>query len=169
MNVIFLDVDGVLNCRYSKSKCGIYLGCDMDKIRRVKKIVEKTNSIIILTSDWRLNTKHMKYLRRKLGRAKLYTSGVTPNIKRECRGKEIDQWFKDNDDLEIDGWVILDDEWFSDFDNYVGPDKNKLYTHLILTEFEAKNGGLQDEHVEEAIRIIKEGVIDECSKQNKQK
>lgn len=53
MKVIFLDIDGVLNCVTSKSYCGMYVGVDADKIRRLARIVEETGAKIVLSSDWR--------------------------------------------------------------------------------------------------------------------
>lgn len=38
MKIIFLDIDGVLNCHNSKSDCNGRLGIDEDKVKRLKKI-----------------------------------------------------------------------------------------------------------------------------------
>lgn len=62
MKVIFLDIDGVLNCqdtfikRYEKKKItGYYeLEIDIDMVKRLAKIVEETNSLIVLSSSWRI-------------------------------------------------------------------------------------------------------------------
>ena len=39
MKLIFLDIDGVLNCAISKSRCFGCLGIDDDKVKRLKTIV----------------------------------------------------------------------------------------------------------------------------------
>ena len=54
MKVIFLDVDGVLNTKYSKSRCGRFIGIDKDKVAQLKRIVDETDAEIVLSSTWRL-------------------------------------------------------------------------------------------------------------------
>ena len=44
MKVIFLDIDGVLNTPSSESRCGEYIGIDDEKVKKLKKIVEKNES-----------------------------------------------------------------------------------------------------------------------------
>ena len=53
MKVIFLDVDGVLNTPSSESRCGEYIGIDDEKVEKLKKIVEKTKTEIVLISTWK--------------------------------------------------------------------------------------------------------------------
>ena len=53
MKVIFLDVDGVLNCNKSKSRCNLCVGIDADKIKRLKEIIDETGAYIVLTSTWK--------------------------------------------------------------------------------------------------------------------
>lgn len=76
MKIIFLDIDGVLNCSTSKSFChddlyGIITGIDSDKVKRLAKIVEITGAEIVLSSDWKdgwnkyytgRRPSHVKYL-----------------------------------------------------------------------------------------------------------
>ena len=38
MKIIFLDIDGVLNCSESKSECLGYTGIDTVRIKRLKRI-----------------------------------------------------------------------------------------------------------------------------------
>ena len=60
MKAIFLDIDGVLNNfstdkqTRSKSRCGALIGIDKDKVKRLAKIIEKTNAILILISSWKM-------------------------------------------------------------------------------------------------------------------
>lgn len=51
--VIFLDVDGVLNCHSTKDKCDGYIGIDDKKVSLLKEIVDTTGAIIILVSSWK--------------------------------------------------------------------------------------------------------------------
>ena len=54
MKVIFLDIDGVLNNEYSKTRApsGV-IGIDGDKVKRLRKIVESTGAKLVLTSSWK--------------------------------------------------------------------------------------------------------------------
>lgn len=171
MKVIFLDVDGVLNAEYSKSRCGECLGVDSDKVKRLKNIVDATGAEIVLSSTWRLGynkdhnavENHAKYLSNKLGKQHLRSVGMTPDLGRNgaLRGSEIKAWLDRNDDI-VDEYVILDDEYFADF--YTGD----LYRHLVRTDFYDTNGGLQDEHVEQAIRILNGELNEERVKEEKE-
>ena len=53
MKIIFLDVDGVLNCKSSKSRCGGFLGIDDSKVKLLKEIIDITGAKIVLSSSWR--------------------------------------------------------------------------------------------------------------------
>ena len=53
MKVIFLYIDGVLNTPSSESRCGEYIGIDDEKVEKLKKIVEKTKTEIVLISTWK--------------------------------------------------------------------------------------------------------------------
>ena len=155
MKAIFLDVDGILNNQYSCSSCQGYKGIDDDKLIRLKKIVDDTGAVIVISSTWRLgynNDGHYldafwKYLEEKLKEQELSIYDVTPNIARKHRGEEILRWLVDHP--EVDKYVILDDD---DYDFWqIGPE---ITDYLVQTDFYAKDGGLQDKHVEKAIKIL---------------
>ncbi len=55
MNVIFLDIDGVLNSRETEESCNGVIGIDSDKVARLAEIVTSNNAILLLTSTWRLH------------------------------------------------------------------------------------------------------------------
>ena len=157
MKVIFLDVDGVLNFSYSKSRCGKYIGIDSDKVKRLKEIVDATDAVIVLSSTWRLGynkdhqelENHAKYLSNKLGKQHLRSVGMTLDFGHggELRGHEIHEWLERNSDV-VDQWVVLDDEWFEDFNEF------EVGAHLVRPNFYDINGGLQEEHVQQAIKIL---------------
>lgn len=160
MKVIFLDVDGVLNCRTSKSychddKCGIITGIDSDKVKRLAKIVEATSAQIILSSDWKdgwskyytsQKPSHVKYLDNHLyKKGKLTIKDKTPTTHKGSwfRGSEILAYLRTHQDIE--NYVILDDTFFDDFDN------KEIEENLVLTD---RDIGLTDGDVENAIKIL---------------
>ena len=160
MKIIFLDVDGVLNCSTSKSFChddlyGIITGIDSDKVKRLAKIVEITGAEIILSSDWKdgwnkyytgRRPSHVKYLDNHLyKKGKLTIKDKTPNTSKGSwfRGNEILTYLRSHQDVE--NYVILDDTFFEDFSI------KEISEHLVLTEYKV---GLTDADVEKAIKIL---------------
>lgn len=150
--VIFLDIDGVLNCISSKSRCRGCIGIDNSKVKLLKQIVDNTNARIVLTSSWKKEwNKNLekcdydgKYLNNKLKKQGLYILDKTEDNGYN-RGEGIYNWIKKYD---IRHWVVLDDEIFKDYKKY------GIKKHLVKTEFYNDNGGLQKEHIEKAISIL---------------
>ena len=146
----------------------MYVGCDDDKLERLKRIVDATDAKIVVSSTWRLDVSRgngmfwasgiYQYLIENLQKWHLEVFDITP----ECghtsssRGKEIHTWLEDHKDLDITDWVVLDDEWFWDF----GDPEYDIRNHLVRTDFYNKNGGLQDEHVKKVIYILNGGTSD---------
>lgn len=144
MRVIFLDCDGVLN-----SQEGGFGVPEDDKIQRLKRVVDETEAVIVLSSSWR----YAEGYRDSSGIRRLYDSLInhlanyglslyssTP-IKGTIRGEEIDEWIM-NCGEDITSFVILDD------DSDMEPHMDKL----VKTDYRK---GLQDEEVQKAIRILK--------------
>lgn len=160
MKVIFLDIDGVLNCRTSKSychddECGLITGIDSDKVKRLAKIVEATNAKIVLSSDWRVGWEkyyttrkpsHAKYLDNHLKKkGNLTIFDKTPlSHGGYWRGEEILTYLRSHPD--ITNYVILDDIFFEDFSI------KEIEEHLVLTNAEV---GLADADVDRAINILR--------------
>ena len=59
-NILFLDIDGVLNNAYSMM-AGPFVLFDPATINRLKSILTFTNARIVLSTAWRLSP-HMKIL-----------------------------------------------------------------------------------------------------------
>lgn len=160
MRVIFLDIDGVLNCRTSKSYCvedggRVIKGVDSDKVKRLAKIVEATGAKIILSSDWKdgwskyytsQKPSHAKYLDNHLyKKGKLTIKDKTPNTNKGSwfRGSEILAYLKTHQDVE--DYVILDDTFYDDFAN------KEIEEHLVLTD---RDIGLTESDAKNAIKIL---------------
>ena len=55
MKLIFLDVDGVLNRVQTKTQAPSgCTGIETELVKNLAKIVNETNALIILTSDWKV-------------------------------------------------------------------------------------------------------------------
>ena len=154
MKVIFLDIDGVLNCKNTADCCEGYIGVDNKKVELLKRVVDETGALIVLSSSWRLGVTNtglgteglMDYLKEKLAKYGLEIYSMTPQIGgfHGSRGKEIDIWLNSRDNIE--SWVVLDDEYFDDFSVY------GIDSHLVNTDF--YGDGLTKEDVEQAIYIL---------------
>ena len=55
MNIIFLDVDGVLNNKRTTEEIDGYVGIDDYLVSRLATIIKSTNSKVVLISSWRYN------------------------------------------------------------------------------------------------------------------
>ena len=111
MNILFLDIDGVLNrCDGS--------GLNTDKVALLKEISDATDCRIVLSSSWRLNERQFRRvveMTKSIGN-ELY--GVTPDASEKvgslfyatARSKEIATWIADSACCFNDEFVILDDE-----------------------------------------------------------
>lgn len=146
MNAIFLDIDGVLNTQESlyNHNFNHEVEIDIDKLLLLKELIDKTNSLVVLSSSWRIGLTiedgiiksksdfHDDFL------SLLYMYGITlydrtPSIEGN-RAKEIHTYLSLHP--EIDNYVILDDEYVDD-------------SNLIQTSY--YTDGLTREHVNLAI------------------
>ena len=135
MEIIFLDVDGVLNSvqdRFSwtieSDKHLILLSC----------IVRRTNAKIVVSSSWR-NCGLLDTLKKRLNDFLMSIYDKTKDIGE--RGLEIKEWLDSHNGVE--SFVILDDE---DFDI-----KSYFPNNFVKTN---EKVGLQKEDVEKCIAIL---------------
>lgn len=150
MNIIFLDVDGVLNSdefrteRYMILKRAVRTEEFFDPfcLKCLKEIVEATDAKIVITSSMMVND--MKLLRSKLGEFGIEILDKTKHYG-DRRGAQIREWLSEHNDVE--NYIILDDDYFKD---YPGLDE-----HIVKTSF-FLGRGLNQTHVVQAIRLLKE-------------
>lgn len=125
MKVIFLDVDGVLNSTYSDNISTGEKGWMWDTVseyhlKKLKRIVDKTDAKIVLSSSWReyhplltgdgeITDELLKILVHKLDIFGLSIYDVTPELRLQIRGNEIKQWLDNHS--EVEKYVIIDDEY----------------------------------------------------------
>lgn len=171
MNIIFLDVDGELTYSYYDNEETANI--DIEKVKLLKEICDKTNAKVVISSSWRGSETYTPRIYHTL--IDILTSngievlGDTPYIEAEFEGDisqilaettlenlpylktkhgtgraaEIQKWISWHD---VDNFVILDDEdW--DWSDY-GYDK-----HWVQPTWFG-DGGLKREHVDRAIKIL---------------
>lgn len=165
--VIFLDVDGELT--YSNYQNTKTANIDIEKVKLLKEICDRTGAKVVISSSWRGNghrTPHIYYVLLDILQSnEIEVIGNTPHITLEFdetvksvvlnqmhrfklkygtgRAAEIQKYIQDNN---VDKFVILDDEDF-DWADY-GFDKYWVQP----TWFD--DGGLQRVDVEQAVKIL---------------
>ena len=106
--VIFLDIDGVLNCRTTKQRTRGFIGLEPRFIKRFYALVKKTGAEVILSSSWRIGEKWKENLA-IAGFDVTILKGRTPaNTTLDIRGEEIDLWLSRQ--REPIHYAIIDDD-----------------------------------------------------------
>ncbi len=156
IKLIFLDVDGVLNCSTTKEKCVVYTGIEEKKVAILKQIVDETNAKIILISTWRYAWYKLPQLKSQQDELadyldqKLSAQGLAifDKIDNEAigRGKGILDYLNrlKLKDIDIDSFIVIDDE-ISDYKS------TRLMSHLIQTGYK---DGLLNKHLRKSIKIL---------------
>lgn len=162
MRLIFLDLDGVINSAESAAAIQVVTGrrvypgptfaeepftrenlnWSMKLVQNLKRLVEKTDAKIVISSAWREKFGWMGQfieMFEAYGWNDAPVIGLTPTYLYN-RGQEIDEWISKNG--PVDSYVILDDN--DDF----SVDQKK---HFVHTD---NHTGLTDVDVKKAIRIL---------------
>lgn len=150
VNVIALDIDGVLNNDFTAELTPnqFFVGIDDYLVEKLSRIVNATNAEIILTSTWKedvlSNSVEGNYLIQKLNKYNLDISFISEDDLIH-RGsfliKNLNKYYKENNY----NYVILDDQVFDYYE------LNDVSNHLVLTK---NRTGLTDEDVDLAIKIL---------------
>lgn len=138
MNIIFLDVDGVLNSAKELSE-GPFSKISLSVLKR---IVDETNAKIVVISSWRLLEFSRKILLSELEKYHLKESviGMTPHLPSN-REEEIMTYLKSNEFPNLN-FIILDDQVIEYQD---------LEEHVIKID---PYFGLNEEHLEICIHLL---------------
>lgn len=165
MKVIFLDVDGVLNCSAdciaTKHKMRVngtgFIGIYLPRVKNLKTIVDNTDAKIVLTSTWKQDyleyieqyhkgipaverNPYGRYLRNKLRKCGLDVYDTTYDYERNCAHRDEGIVGYLNAHPDITDYVILDDDYFLGYENF----KHVIYTN-----------GLSKKQAELAIRYLR--------------
>lgn len=108
MKVLFLDIDGVVNCVTTAQRHRGAIGIDPHMAFRVGKIQLDTGCEVVLSSSWRLNENSREEVRQQV----VKFIDITPDLLGKTdRGCEIIAWLDKHP--EVTRHAILDDN--SDF------------------------------------------------------
>jgi len=140
--ILFLDIDGVLNCNSTKEKItvplGEFTGIDKKLLSRLLNWLGAHPEVeVVLSSTWRTDERFTDHLIEQ----GLSWVSVTPNFGH--RGNEIKQWLSDNakgSDVFI---AILDD---------ISANMDPMRRFLVQTsDF---SGGLKDKHLRMVEKLL---------------
>lgn len=112
MKVLFLDIDGVVNCETTSQRHRGFIGIDPYMAFLVGKIVMYTDCKVVLSSSWRCSEDGIEEVKAQV--CELFDT--TPILGRPhgagmeyCeRGREINVWLEEHP--EVTRYAILDDE-----------------------------------------------------------
>lgn len=103
MKVLFLDIDGVLNC--STTPVNDMWPLDPYKVLLLHRILDQTGAYVVLSSAWRHSALGMGVVEDAIVPHKLIDK--TPSFA-TIRGEEIKAWLRKHPDVEQ--YAILDDD-----------------------------------------------------------
>jgi HAD domain in Swiss Army Knife RNA repair proteins len=104
MKVIFLDIDGVLNCEKTPNPRKFPYIVDAALLGRLRQLLERTGASVVLSSTWRYDPAGI-FSATHYG---IPFIDVTPDLPTEPRCKEILRWLRQNP--EVSRYVVIDDE-----------------------------------------------------------
>ena len=148
-NLIFLDIDGVLNYTdwyTSPRNCQVEQDLDPFCIERINHLARLGNAYIVISSDWRISMQQCRSRLEKSGCDAIIIDSTPsflfdPSIVDKSRGSEIQQFLDENP--YYDNYVIIDDRTdmlASQLDNFVHIDSKVGFT---------------DNNLKDAINILK--------------
>jgi len=130
VNIIFLDVDGVLNTSFSML-AGPSVLLDPNAVQNLNKILLVTDTRIVLSTMWRLSSANRSLLKNELYRLGVNTKLIidqTPDFSSHGlrREDEIKWWVTKYNHL-IRNWVAIDDLNLSQL-----PKHNFIHTNIFM-------------------------------------
>ena len=153
MNVVFLDVDGVLNSDETKEKICGSRGIDSERVQILRKILDFFPAEIVLISSWKDDpddSPFKSYLHEKLAEEGLCIFASTREERWSMRASGIRDFISEHD---VQHFIILDDEFFHGYS-----DKD-IYPYWIRTCDEdpllgTETTGLSKEHLDAVESLV---------------
>ena len=104
MKVIFLDIDGVLNCSKTYNPRKLPYVIDHKLLNRFERLLQRTKAKVVLSSTWRYDPAGL-FSAKHQG---IPFIGFTPDMPRKPRRDEILAWLKDHP--KVARYVVIDDD-----------------------------------------------------------
>jgi hypothetical protein len=104
VNVIFLDIDGVLNTSKTVERWRGCVGIDQVLAQRFLRLQQATRAGVVLSSTWRLSRNWKANMRRN---GVMGITDRTPDLRDRTRGEEIQAWLDAHAEVQL--YAILDD------------------------------------------------------------
>jgi hypothetical protein len=104
MKVVFLDIDGVLNCDSTPNPRKFPYIVDKKLLARFKKLLDRTGAKAVLSSTWRCDPVGL-FAAKHWG---VPFIDVCPDRPKSPRDKEITSWLADHP--KVTRFVVIDDE-----------------------------------------------------------
>ncbi len=157
MNILFLDVGGVLNSHMYL--CNKYDEKGKKALEReefidpkcmyvLKEIVKKFDLYIVIISAWKIIDEEYALLKNIFLKYDLHILDRTKNYGSK-RGREINEWINNNN---VKKYVVLDNEIFEDYKQY------NILDHLVKTNF-YDDRALKYTHLNQIKKIMDETTI----------
>jgi hypothetical protein len=109
MKVLFLDIDGVVNCATTPQRFNGFFGIDPYMALMIDRIIQATGCQVVLSSSWRHHEDSMEEVRKRVCKF----IDVTPTIYPGIRGDEIKAWLDRHDSVfenePVTKYAIVDD------------------------------------------------------------
>ena len=102
--MIFLDIDGVLNCEKTANPRKLPYIVDRRLLGRLKRLLNFTRAKVVLSSTWRYDPAGL-FSARRWG---VPFIGVTPDMPKRPRRDEIYAWLKKHP--KVTRFAVIDDE-----------------------------------------------------------
>jgi hypothetical protein len=104
MKVIFLDIDGVLNCKTTPNPRRFPYIVDKRLLRRFKTLLDHTGAKVVLTSSWRIDPAGL-FAAKHWG---VPFIDICPDMPKSPRHKEVLAWLKRHP--KVTRFAVIDDE-----------------------------------------------------------
>jgi hypothetical protein len=104
MKVIFLDIDGVLNCKKTTNPRKLPYVVDRKLLGKFTRLVERTDAKVVLSSTWRYDPAGL-FSAKHWG---IPFMDITPDMPNRARRDEILAWLKKHPN--VTRFVVLDDD-----------------------------------------------------------
>lgn len=145
INIIFLDIDGVMNSYYYYKKFNFHEMLEKNKVNMLKKVIKETNAKIVITSKRKMIPSYINEITNEFIKNGIDIYDFTKEI--GLKNDEVKDWLIDHNN--INNYVILDDNdcgFLADFkdkfikiSSYYGLTKSKSNILIsILGQIEKK-------------------------------